>query len=50
MKLMIDKYALAIPLFFMPDNVGANKKLHDHGMMATPNIGLWTPESAWMDK
>ena len=50
MKLMIDKYALAIPLFFMPDNVGANKKLHDHGMMATPNIGLWTPESAWMEK
>jgi peptide/nickel transport system substrate-binding protein len=50
MKLMVDKYALTIPLYFMPDYVPANKKVHNHGMLAVPHIGLWTPEDAWMEK
>jgi peptide/nickel transport system substrate-binding protein len=50
MKLMIDKYALTIPLYFMPDYVPANRKVHNHGMLATPQTGLWTPEDAWMER
>jgi peptide/nickel transport system substrate-binding protein len=50
MRLMIDKYALTIPLYFMPDYVPANKKVHNHGMLGTPQTGLWTPEDAWIEK
>ena len=50
MKLMIDKYALVFPLYFMPDFIPVNKKVHNHGLLSSPNIGLWTPEDVWMEK
>ena len=43
MKLMIDKYALTIPLFLHARLCAANKKLHNHGMMATPQTWSMDP-------
>ena len=50
MKLIIDRHAFTIPLHFMPDYVTANKRVHDHGILGTPQTDLWAPEHAWLEK
>lgn len=49
MKLMIDKYALVTPIFFMPDFYASKTELHNHGIYETPNIAQWRPEDAWRE-
>lgn len=49
MKLMIDKYAMLIPLYCGSDFVVSQKNVHNHGIFATPNTAIWTPEDAWLD-
>jgi ABC-type transport system substrate-binding protein len=49
MKLMIDKYALVIPLFSITDTTVCVPAVHAHGMTTTQS-NLWTPESVWMEK
>ncbi len=49
MKLMIDKYALVIPLFSITDTTVCVPAVHAHGMTTTQS-NLWTPENVWMEK
>jgi peptide/nickel transport system substrate-binding protein len=49
MKLMIDKYALVIPLFSITDTTVCVPAVHTHGMTTTQS-NLWTPENVWMEK
>ena len=50
MKLMIDKYALAIPIFFSPDIAVSKRSVKNHGVYETPHTGLWRPEDAWIER
>jgi peptide/nickel transport system substrate-binding protein len=50
MKLMIDKYALQITVSGRYPFAVSRAVVHNHGIMATPNAGGWTPEDAWLDK
>ena len=50
MKLMVDKYALQIMLTAKTPFAVARPGVHKHGIMGTPDAGLWTPEDAWLEK
>jgi peptide/nickel transport system substrate-binding protein len=50
LKLMIDKYAMTIPIYFNPDFTAKKGIVHNDGMCATPHTGLWTPEDAWIER
>lgn len=49
MKLMVDKYALIVPLFSITDTTVTAPTVHAHGMTATQS-NLWTPENVWIEK
>jgi hypothetical protein len=49
-KLMIDKYALMIMLSAGSDSAASHQRVKNHGFMATPNTGQWSPEDAWIAK
>ena len=48
-KLMIDKYALVIPIFSISDYAVSKPTVHDHGIAVTQSH-LWTPENAWIER
>ncbi len=49
-KLLVDKYALQIPIAARYAFVAAKPTVHNHGILATLATGSWTPEDAWAEK
>jgi peptide/nickel transport system substrate-binding protein len=49
-KLMIDKYALQIPIAARYAFVAGKPIVHNHGILANLGTGLWTPEETWLEK
>jgi ABC-type transport system substrate-binding protein len=49
-KLMIDKYALQIPIAARYAFVAGKPTIHNHGILANLGTGLWTPEITWIEK
>jgi peptide/nickel transport system substrate-binding protein len=49
-KLLIDKYALMIPLYGMFEFAVSKTYVHNHGFQSSPNNGAWTPEELWLEK
>ncbi len=50
MKSMTDKYALQITISCRYPFAIGKPTVHNHGVMGSPNAGLWTPEEAWLEK
>jgi peptide/nickel transport system substrate-binding protein len=49
-RLLVDKYALQIPIAARYAFVAAKPTVHSHGILANLGTGLWTPEETWLDK
>ena len=50
LKLMSDKYCLNAFLVGRGQFAISKPTVHDHGFMATPGAGQWTPELTWMEQ
>jgi len=50
LRLVQDKYALAVPFFHPNRTVIENKHVYDTGLFTVATDSQWTPEDAWMEK